>query len=87
MTQVIGAFRDYVNVPTDKYAVGKAWELLQYCQLPDKTSRDISQHIKNFSRYFQIVIHLFHDFSRNPQRCSTEPWLGNTVVGVYRAPK
>jgi len=34
MTQVIGAFRDYVNVPTDKYTVGKARGLLQYCQLP-----------------------------------------------------
>jgi hypothetical protein len=52
MTNVIGAFRDYANVPTDKDAVGKARGLLQYCQLLDKTSRDISQHIKNFSRYF-----------------------------------
>jgi len=53
MTNVIGAFRDYAKLSTDKDAVSKARGLLQYCQLPDKTSCDISQHIKNFSRYFQ----------------------------------
>jgi len=34
MTKVIGAFRYYANVPTDKDADGKARGLLQYCQLP-----------------------------------------------------
>ena len=35
-------------------------ELLQYCQLPDKNSRDIW----NFLRYFKMFVHLFDDFSR-----------------------
>jgi hypothetical protein len=36
----------------------------------------ISRDIWNFLRYFKIFIYLFHDFSRNPWRCSAEPWLG-----------
>jgi hypothetical protein len=64
----------------NKEAVGSARRLLQYCQLPDKNSLDISRDIWNFSRYFKIFICLFHDFSRNPWRCSAEPWLGNTAI-------
>jgi hypothetical protein len=64
----------------NKEAVGSARRLLQYCQLPDKNSRDISRDIWNFSQHFKIFICLFHDFSRKLWRCSTEPWLGNTVI-------
>jgi hypothetical protein len=40
--------------------------LLQHFQLPHKNSRNISGYIYNFLRYYKIVTHLFHNFSRNP---------------------
>ena len=41
--------------------------ILQYHQLPvKKKKRDISRDIWNFSRHFEIFIHSFHDFLRNP---------------------
>lgn len=43
-------------------------KLLQYLQLPDKNSANISRYV-----YFKIVTCLFHYFSRNPRRCSVEP--------------
>jgi hypothetical protein len=58
-------------------AVGSARRLLQYCQLPDKYSRDISRDSWNFSWCFKIFIYLFHDFSSNPWWFSAEPWMGN----------
>jgi hypothetical protein len=49
-----------------KEAVGSAGRLLQYCQLPDKTSRDISLHIWKCLRYFKICIYLFHNVLWKP---------------------
>jgi len=45
--------------PKTKEAVGSVRRFLQYCQLSNKNSRDISRHICNFSRYFKIFIYLF----------------------------
>jgi hypothetical protein len=38
--------------------------LIQYCQLPDKISSDISRDMWNFSRCFKIVIFFVHDIYR-----------------------
>jgi len=36
--------------------------------------------IWNFSQHFNIFIYFFHNFLRNPQICSADPWLGSTDV-------
>ena len=51
-----------------------ARRLLQYFQLPDKYSRDISEYIRNCLRYLKILIYLLHYFSRNPKWRSVEPY-------------
>jgi hypothetical protein len=76
-----------------KETVVSALRLLQYFQLPDKNSRDLSRYIYNFffpPRYFKIVMYLFHYFSRNPKCCSVErkgsaePNSTNTGVETIR---
>lgn len=46
---------------------GTAQRLLQYCQLLDKNSIDISRNIRNFARYLKIVIYLFHEVFADPE--------------------
>jgi hypothetical protein len=43
------------NENETKQAAGHAWILLQYCQLPDKNSSNISRDICNFSWHFDII--------------------------------
>ena len=57
-----------------------ARRLLQYFQLPDKNSRDISSHAYNILLYFKIVMYLFQCFSRNPKRYSVELSLKHTAI-------
>lgn len=37
----------------------------------------VSRDIWNTSRYFKTCMQLLRDFSRNPLRSSSEPWLEN----------
>jgi len=74
-----------INGPKqNEETVGSTRRLLQYCHLPDKYSCHISVDIKNFSRYFNIFTYFFHNFLRNPQLCSAEPWLGSTAVDFLK---
>jgi len=52
----------------NKEARDSAWRLIQYCELPDKNSRDNSRDIWIFFflQYFGNSFYLFHDFSQNP---------------------
>jgi hypothetical protein len=69
----------------NRQALGCAGILLQYCQLPDRYSRDIWGHTWNFSRYSNIFIDLFHDFWRNLRNVVLQdPSLEKLVYkGVY----
>jgi len=42
--------------------------LLNYCQLSDKNSPDISKDFRYISRHFKIFIYLVHNFSRKPTK-------------------
>jgi hypothetical protein len=55
----------YIYIYICKEIAVSAFRLLQYFQLPDKISRDISRHIYNFLWYFRIVIYLWHYFSEH----------------------
>jgi hypothetical protein len=49
----------------NKEAFCRTCILLQYCQLPDKNSHDISQAFGIFNN-IKIIIYTFHDFFKNP---------------------
>jgi hypothetical protein len=61
-----------------KDMVVSARRLLHYFQFPDKNSRDISRNIYKFLPHFNTVMYLFHHFSPNSERCSSERSLRNT---------
>jgi hypothetical protein len=64
----------------NKGVVGSGRGLLQYCQLPDKNSRDISKDTWNILQYFRIAIYLFHDFCRNSRVSRILGW--ETLVQI-----
>jgi len=43
--------------------------------------------LRIFRRIPKFLFIYFTISHGTPQRCSAEPWLGNTVLGVCRAPK
>jgi hypothetical protein len=57
-----GTFKIIFYIPRNPYlrkqkkgAVGSTWRLLQYCQFPDKNSRDTSMVVWNFSYILKFV--------------------------------
>jgi len=54
----------YIHACQKTEADGSARSLLQYCQLPDKNTRDISSNIWNFSRKFKFFVRTYCTISR-----------------------
>jgi hypothetical protein len=50
-------------MPANKEAVGWARKLLQYCQLPERNSRDIFRDVWNNLGVFKHFIHFIYCFS------------------------
>ena len=57
---------------TDQFS--QASKSTVYFQLLGKNVHDITRCVYNFLRYFKIVMYLSRYFSRNPKRCSVEPY-------------
>jgi len=58
-----------------------ARSLLQYCQLLEKISRNISRYLHlELLAVLQTFIYFFHNSSRKILRCCAERWSVNTVL-------
>jgi hypothetical protein len=67
-----GPGTDYPYIPTFQCMLERT----------DAVTKKILEPITFVLAYKTVFIHLFHEFSQKPYRCSAEPWLGNTGVKI-----
>ena len=64
----------HVLTKTKQRGGGSRRRLVQYHQLPDKNSLDVSRDIYNFSRHFKVILFmLFRDLPRKPNDVTMYP--------------